>query len=138
MSSDLFKSLAISSAGMQAQGARLRVVSENLANASSTGETPEDLPYRRQVVTFRNALDRELGVNRVGINQVTVDPSEFERRYDPAHPSADDEGYVLYPNVNTLVEVMDMREAQRAYEANMNVIQQSKTMMMSTIDLLRS
>lgn len=138
MSSELFRTLAISSAGMQAQGSRLRVVAENLANASSTAETPEGLPYRRQVVSFRNELDRELGISRVQIGQVTEDPSEFQRRYDPAHPSSDDEGYVLFPNVNSLVEVMDMREAQRAYEANMSVIQQSKTMMMSTIDLLRS
>ncbi len=138
MSSELFNTLAISASGMEAQGKRLRIVSENLANANSTAETPDGLPYRRQVVTFRNELDRELGVNRVGVDRVTADESEFDRRYDPAHPSADDEGYVLYPNVNTLVEVMDMREAQRSYEANMNVIQQSKTMMMGTIDLLRS
>ena len=138
MSSELFNTMAISASGMEAQGKRLRIVSENLANANSTAETPDGLPYRRQVVTFRNELDRELGVNRVGVDRVTVDESEFSRRYDPAHPSADDEGYVLYPNVNTLVEVMDMREAQRSYEANMNVIQQSKTMMMGTIDLLRS
>lgn len=134
---DLFRTLTISAAGMQAQGARLRVVSENLANANSTAETPEGAPYRRQVVTFRNVLDRDLGVHQVSVDKVVPDGAKFDRRYEPGHPSADEEGYVLYPNVNPLIEMMDMREAQRSYEANLNVIQQSKSMLMGTIDLLR-
>jgi flagellar basal-body rod protein FlgC len=135
---DLTKSLQISASAMRAQGTRLRVVAENLANADSTGETPNDLPYRRQVVTFRNVFDRALGADRVEVSKVGPDTSEFVRRYEPSHPSADAEGYVLFPNVNTLVEVMDMREAQRSYEANLNVIGTAKQMIMKTIDLLRA
>ena len=95
---DLSKSLEISAAGMRAQGTRLRVISENLANADSTGETPDDIPYRRQVVTFRNLFDRALGVDTIEVATVMDDPSQFDRRYEPGHPSADDDGYVLYPN----------------------------------------
>ena len=134
---DLSKSLEISAAGMRAQGTRLRVISENLANADSTGATPDDLPYRRQVVTFRNLFDRALGADRIDVANVMEDPSQFNRRYEPGHPSADDEGYVLYPNVNTLVEMMDMREAQRSYEANLNAIEVARSMMTKTIELLR-
>ncbi len=134
---DLSKSLEISAAGMRAQGTRLRVISENLANADSTGESPDDLPYRRQVVTFRNLFDRALGVDTIEVANVIEDPSQFNRQYEPGHPSADDEGYVLYPNVNTLVEMMDMREAQRSYEANLNAIEVARSMMTKTIELLR-
>lgn len=134
---DLSKSLEISAAGMRAQGTRLRVISENLANADSTGETPDDIPYRRQVVTFRNLFDRALGVDTIEVANVMDDPSQFNRRYEPGHPSADDDGYVLYPNVNTLVEMMDMREAQRSYEANLNAIEVARSMMSKTIELLR-
>src|SRR3546814_16987885 len=124
---DLMKSLQISASGMHAQGTRLRVVAENLANADSTAETPDVQPYRRQVVTFRNVFDREVGSNVVEVAGVKPDSSEFIRRYEPGHPSADPEGYVLYPNVSSLVEVMDMREAQRSYEANLNVISNRKS-----------
>lgn len=134
---DLSKSLEISAAGMRAQGTRLRVISENLANADSTGESPDDLPYRRQVVTFRNLFDRALGADTIEVANVMEDPSQFNRRYEPGHPSADDDGYVLYPNVNTLVEMMDMREAQRSYKANIKVIEAAKRMMMRTIDMLK-
>ena len=134
---DLSKSLEISAAGMRAQGTRLRVISENLANADSTGETPDDIPYRRQVVTFRNLFDRALGVERIEVANVMDAPSQFNRRYEPGHPSADDDGYVLYPNVSTLVEMMDMREAQRSYEANLNAIEVARSMMSKTIELLR-
>ncbi|HET8726039.1 MAG TPA: flagellar basal body rod protein FlgC [Alphaproteobacteria bacterium] len=135
---DLTKSLQISASAMHAQGTRLRVVAENLANADSTGETPNDLPYRRQVVTFRNVFDRAVGAEVVEVADVRPDTSEFTRVYEPGHPSADAEGYVLYPNVNTLVEMMDLREAQRSYEANLNVIDVAKTMIMRTIDALRA
>ena len=134
---DLSKSLEISAAGMRAQGTRLRVISENLANADSTGEAPDDLPYRRQVVTFRNLFDRALGADTIEVANVVEDPSQFNRRYEPGHPSADDDGYVLYPNVNTLVEMMDMREAQRSYEANLNAIEVARSMISKTIELLR-
>lgn len=135
---DLDRVLLISAAGMKVQGSRLKVIAENLANANSTGETPDDLPYRRKTITFKNALDRELGIDTVRVRKVGVDPSDFQRRFDPSHPSADAEGYVLFPNVNTLVEAVDMREAQRSYEANLNVIETSRTMLNRTIDILRS
>ena len=134
---DLSKSLEISAAAMRAQGTRLRVISENLANADTTGQTPDDLPYRRQVVTFRNVFDRALGSETVEVAGIIEDPGQFDRRYEPGHPSADDEGYVLYPNVSTLVEMMDMREAQRSYEANLNAIEVARSMLTKTIDLLR-
>jgi flagellar basal-body rod protein FlgC len=135
---DLDRVMLISAAGMKVQGARLKVIAENLANANSTGETPDDLPYRRKTITFRNVLDRELGIETVQVRKVGVDPGDFQRRYDPSHPSADAEGYVLFPNVNTLVEAVDMREAQRSYEANLNVIETSRMMLNRTIDILRS
>jgi flagellar basal-body rod protein FlgC len=98
---DLSKAISVAAAGMKVQGVRLRVVAENMANAGSTAATPDQLPYRRKVVTFKNALDRELGVEKVGVNRIDVDRSDFQRRYDPTHPSADAEGYVLLPNVNS-------------------------------------
>ncbi len=134
---DLSKSLEISAAAMRAQGTRLRIISENLANADTTGETADDLPYRRQIVSFRNVFDRALGGETIEVANVVEDPSQFDRRYEPGHPSADDDGYVLYPNVNTLVEMMDMREAQRSYEANLNAIEVARSMLSKTIDLLR-
>lgn len=135
---DLMKSLDISASAMRAQGTRLRIVAENLANANSTGETPTDMPYRRQVVTFESVLDRATGAHLVQVADVTADDSAFTRKYEPGHPSADAEGYVLYPNVNSLVEMMDMREAQRSYEANLSVVDIAKQMVMKTIDMLRT
>ena len=134
---DLVKSIKISAAGMQAQGTRLRVISENLANSDSLGKQPGELPYQRKLVTFKNALDRELQANRVKIDKFVPDRSEFPKRYEPSHPAADAEGYVQTPNVKPLVEMMDMREAQRSYEANLSVIEVSKRMLMRTIELLR-
>lgn len=134
---DLKNAIAAASSGMKAQGARLKTIAENLANANTTAETPGDLPYRRKVVVFKNELDRELGVNTVRVAKVDVDKKDFQRRYDPTHPSADADGYVLLPNVNSLIESMDMREAQRSYEANLSVIDASRTMLSRTIELLR-
>lgn len=133
----LIDSLLISGAGMKAQSERLRVVAENIANADSTGRTPEEDPYRRKVVTFQNVLNRELGMETVKVDRVTQDPSDFVMRYQPWHPAANGEGYVKYPNVNSIIEVVDMKEAQRAYEANLNAVEISKSMLMRTIDLLR-
>lgn len=130
-------SLAIAASGMKAQGDRLRVVSENIANADSTAKTPEGEPYRRKLVIFQNTLDKELGINTVKVSTRTHDMSEFRKKYDPTHPAADTQGYVLYPNVNSIVEMMDMREARRGYEANLNVVEVSKSMLSRTIDLLR-
>ncbi|OEJ68704.1 flagellar basal body rod protein FlgC [Magnetovibrio blakemorei] len=134
---DLLKTLRISAAGMKAQGTRLRVVSENIANADSLPTDPGGLPYRRKIVTFRNELDRTIGADTVRVNRIKTDQSEFEKRYDPSHPAASADGYVMAPNVNSLVEMMDMREAERSYEANLNVIKSSKTMLQQTIGLLR-
>ncbi|WP_029008870.1 flagellar basal body rod protein FlgC [Azospirillum halopraeferens] len=135
---DLFNTMAVSASGMKAQGARLRVIAENMANANSTAETPGDLPYRRKTITFANEVDRQLGIETVRVAKIGVDKGDFQRRYDPAHPSADADGYVLLPNVNTIIESMDMREAQRSYEANLSVIESARQMMMRTIDILRA
>lgn len=133
----LSDSLAIAASGMKAQGDRLRVVAENIANADSTGKTPNEEPYRRKLVVFQNTLDKELGISTVKVGSRTHDMSEFRKKYDPTHPAADAQGYVLYPNINSIVEMMDMREARRGYEANMNVVEVSKSMLSRTIDLLR-
>ena len=134
---ELTKSTEIAISGMKAQSQRLRVVSENLANSDSLAQTPEGTPYRRKVVTFKNELDRATGINKVKVDKVRADSAEFQRRYDPKHPAADRDGYVLAPNVNPLSELMDMREAQRSYEANMNVINTSRTMLSRTVEMLR-
>ena len=134
---DLLKTLRVSSAGMKAQGTRLKVIAENIANADSLPTEPGRLPYRRQTITFRDVLDRQIGLHTVRVNQIKPDRSEFQKRYDPGHPAADADGYVLAPNVNPLIEMMDMREAQRSYEANLNVIRASKSMLQSTIEVLR-
>ncbi len=128
----------IAADAMRVQGTRLRVISENIANASSTGNTQESLPYRRQVVTFEDEFNRELGARTIQIADVNQDDSEFQRRFLPGHPAADDEGFVLFPNVNTLVEMMDMREAQRSYEANLNVVDTARSMLSRTVELLRT
>lgn len=134
---DLQNTMAISASGMKAQGVRLKVIAENLANANTTAETPGDLPYRRKVVIFKNELDRALGTDTVRAAKIDVDKSDFQRRYDPTHPSADAEGYVLLPNVNSIIESMDMREAQRSYEANVSVVEAARTMLSRTIEVLR-
>ena len=134
---DIYKTMRISSAGMRAQGTRLRVISENIANAGSLPKEPGELPYRRKVITFRNSLDRAIGLDTVRTDKIIEDKSAFVKKFDPNHPAADQDGYVQTPNVNTLIEMMDMREAQRSYEANLNVIKSSKAMLSSTIDVLR-
>jgi flagellar basal-body rod protein FlgC len=134
---DLKVSSQIASHGMKAQATRLRVISENLANADSTAEAPGKEPYRRKMVTFRNQLDRELEADTVRVKKILKDKSKLPSKYDPAHPGADDKGYVLMPNVNPLIEMMDMREAQRSYEANMNVISTSRQMVAKTLELLK-
>ena len=134
---DLISSLKISAAGMKVQGTRLRVISENLANADSLPTGPGKSPYRRKNIQFQNVLNRELGLNLVKVKKIGVDKSEFNRRFDPGHPAADEKGYVQTPNVKTLIEVMDMREAQRSYEANLTAIRTARSMVRATIDLLR-
>lgn len=133
----LTDSLLISASGMRAQSGRLRVIAENIANAQSTATTPGGEPYRRKVVFFQNVLDKHMGVEQVKITRRSYDNSEFNRKYDPNHPAADRDGYVLLPNVSTIAEMMDMREARRGYEANLNVIEVSKAMLNQTLALLR-
>ena len=134
---DLLKTLRISGAAMKTQGARLRVISENIANADSLPSRPGELPYRRQTVVFKSELDRSTGMNMVKVDKIARDNSEFGKRFDPNHPASDADGYVLLPNVNKLVEMMDMKEAQRSYEANLSVIRSSKSMIQGTLDVLR-
>ncbi len=134
---DLSKAMEVAALGMKVQGVRMRVISENLAHANTTGRTPDEAPYRRQLVTFKNVLDRSSGLNKVEVDEIESDDSDFRLKYDPSHPAADERGYIRMPNVDALVEMMDMREAQRTYEANLGIIEMSKTMLVRTIDLLR-
>ena len=134
---DLLKTFQISSAGMRVQGSRLKVISQNIANAESLAQDPNGKPYRRQIITFKNELDREVGLDTVRVRNVRPDMSDFGKRFQPNHPAADADGYVLTPNVSTLTEMTDMREAQRSYEANLSIIKSSRSMLMSTIDVLR-
>jgi flagellar basal-body rod protein FlgC len=127
----------IALSGMKAQTERLRVISENLANVDSTAQTPDGTPYRRKVVSFKSELDKATGANKVKVDKVRPDQSEFQRRYDPKHPAADKDGYVLTPNVNPLIEMMDMREAQRSYEANLAVVSSSKQLLSRTVEMLK-
>ena len=134
---ELDKALDIAARGMDAQTTRLRVIAENLANQDTTGSTPGADPYRRKTVTFENRFDQQLGTDTVRVKQVGHDGSEFPERYDPSNPAANSDGYVKLPNVNSLVEVMDMREAERSYSANLAVMQASRSMLTRTIDLLK-
>lgn len=133
---DLTDSMAIAAKGMKAQGVRMKVISENLANADTTSETSEGDPYNRKIVTFKNELDKTMNEKVVTVGKVVEDKSNFTLKYEPSHPAADKKGYVKYPNVNPLVEMMDLKEAQRSYEANLGTIQVSKAMLMRTLDLL--
>ncbi len=133
---ELLKTLHISAAGMRVQGDRLRVIAENLANASTTAGTPGSEPYRRKLVIFENVLNRALGVTTVRTKGTTVDRSAFGRLYDPGHPAADEQGNVLLPNVNPMMEMADMREALRSYQANLGMIEASKTMVQRTLSIL--
>ena len=134
---DLMKTLRVSAAGMQTQGTRIRVISENIANANSMPQSPGEEPYRRKIITFRSVLDHRVGIETVVVDKIHRDQIKFANRYDPSHPAADANGYVLVPNVTTMIEMMDMREAQRSYEANLSVIRTSKAMLQSAVDLLR-
>ncbi len=134
---DFMNSMRISATGLHAQTARMRVIAENIANADSAGKTPDEEPYRRRVPTFKAEFDRELGGYEVKVGRMAYDLSDFETRYEPGHPAADATGYVRYPNVDPLIEAMDMREAQRTYEANLNVISSTRQMVGRTLDILR-
>lgn len=139
MQDQLLAAMKISATGMQAQGTRIRVTTENVSNAGTTGTSPGADPYRRQTITFKNELDKKLGVDAVKVHSIDKDTrTPFPIKYMPDHPAADANGYVKMPNVNALIELMDIREAQRSYEANLGMIEQSRGMISRTIDLLRS
>jgi flagellar basal-body rod protein FlgC len=135
---DFLKSIAIAASGLRAQAGRMRVISENLANADSAASRAGADPYRRKIPTFRSEIDRALDASVVGLGRVATDGSEFRSKYEPGHPAADATGYVKYPNVNSLIEMTDMREAQRSYEANLNVIGATRRMIQKTIEILRA
>ncbi len=134
---DLDRALRISAAGMAAQSTRLRVVAENLANRDSTGESAGADPYRRRTVNFANRLDRAMGAELVSVSRIGKAPGDFPTRYEPNHPAADARGYIKTPNVDSLVEVMDMREAQRSYSANLSVLETTRGMLTRAIEALR-
>jgi flagellar basal-body rod protein FlgC len=137
MLDSLQASLAIASSGLEAQSTRMRIVSENLANANSTGRTSGADPYQRKTVTFDAAMDRAAGAQLVKIKELGVDRAPFRVDYDPGHPAADKAGYVKLPNVNMMIEMADMREVNRSYEANLQIVKQVRSMFGMTIDLLR-
>jgi flagellar basal-body rod protein FlgC len=135
---DFLKSIAVAASGLRAQAGRMRVISENIANADSTAARPGDDPFRRRIATFRSALDRSLDEQVVALGPVRTDPSDFIIKHQPGHPAADASGNVKYPNINPLVEMTDMREAQRSYEANINVIGATRRMIQRTLDILKA
>jgi flagellar basal-body rod protein FlgC len=135
---DFLKSITIAASGLRAQAGRMRIISENIANADSTAPNSTTDPYRRKVPTFRSEIDRELGAQVVDLGRVAADQSAFRTKYQPGHPAADANGNVKYPNVNSLVEMTDMRDAQRSYEANVNVISATRRMLQRTIEILKA
>ncbi len=135
--SGIADTLFIAGAGMEAQSDRLRVVAENLANVDSTGSTPGALPYQRKTITFKDVLDQQQGIEKVATAGYGVDTSPFKRKYDPGNPAADALGYVLYPNVDSVVELVDMHQAQQNYEADLNVIDVSKSMISQVLGLIK-
>jgi flagellar basal-body rod protein FlgC len=134
----LSSALRVAASGLDVQSARLRVVAENLANAQSTGATPGSDPYQRKTIAFSAEMDRVSGASLVEVGEIGTDKTPFRVEYDPAHPAADDSGYVKLPNVNMLIEMADMREANRSYEADLQIVKQARQMISMTIDLLRS
>lgn len=134
----LVASMKVAASGLEAQSTRIRIVSENLANARSTGDTPGSDPFRRKTVTFAAELDRATGASLVEVDRLGVDEGQFSTEYDPGNPAANEQGVVKMPNVNVLIEMADMREANRSYEANLQSIKQSRDLISATIDLLRA
>lgn len=135
---ELFKSMMVAASGMRVQSNRMRTVAENMANANSTALGPGAEPYRRQIPTFESFLDKETGLNLVRTGDAYMDQSPFGMKYNPNHPAADENGYIQTPNVNVLVEMVDMRDAQKNFEANLKVIESSRNMLLRTVDLLRT
>jgi len=133
---DFSTSMAVVASGMKAQSDRMKTIAENIANANSTATAPGGDPYRRKIATVNSQFDRELGANLVKAGKSITDKSEFRTQYDPGNPNADAKGYVKLPNVDSLVEIMDMREAQRSYEADLTAMDATKSMLARTVDLL--
>ncbi len=133
---NVLDAMQISASGMKAQGDRLRVTAQNIANADTAANTPNSTPYQRKTVIFENVLDRARGVEKVQVERIVEAEGEFNLKFQPSHPGADENGYIRLPKINTLVETMDMREAQRSYEANLGMVRISKDMLGKTIDLL--
>jgi flagellar basal-body rod protein FlgC len=138
VSSDFARSMGIATSGLRAQAGRMRVISENIANAESTAPTAGGDPYRRKVPTFSSSLDRALDARVVSLGKIAPDNSSFRVKYDPSNPAADATGNVKYPNVNPMVEMTDMRDAQRSYEANLNIISATRRMIQRTLDILKT
>lgn len=134
---DFSKSMAVAASGLRAQTQRMKVIAENIANANSTATTPGGDPYRRKIATMKPDFDRELGATLVESGKPVLDRTDFKSRYDPGNPNADAKGYVKLPNVDSLVEIMDMREAQRSYQADLTVMDATKQMLAKTVDLLK-
>jgi flagellar basal-body rod protein FlgC len=135
---DFLKTINIAASGLKAQSGRMRVIAENVANADSTAERPGADPYRRKIPTFSRRFDRDLEASVVELGRVRRDASAFRTRFEPGHPAADAKGEVKMPNVNSLVETVDMREAQRSYEANLNLITATRRMISRTLEILRA
>jgi flagellar basal-body rod protein FlgC len=135
---DFARSMGIATSGLRAQAGRMRVISENIANADSTAPTAGGDPYRRKVPTFSSELDRALDARVVTLGKIRPDATAFRVKHEPSNPAADASGNVKYPNVNTLVEMTDMRDAQRSYEANLNIISATRRMISLTLNILKS
>ena len=135
---DFLRSMGIATSGLRAQAGRMRVISDNIANADSTAATAGGDPYRRKVPTFSSELDRTLDAKTVALGRIKPDPSAFRIKHDPGNPAADAAGNVKYPNVNPLIEMTDMRDAQRSYEANLNIISATRRMIQRTLDILKA
>ena len=134
---DFNTSMAVAASGLRAQSDRMKVIAENIANASSTSPTPGGDPYRRKIATQTTAFDRELGAQVVQPGAPMQDQSDFRTQYDPGNPNADKQGYVKLPNVDPLIEIMDMKEAQRSYEADLTIMDTTKQMLSRAVDLLK-
>lgn len=136
MSDSLIAAGRVAASGLQAQSMRMRVISENIANQNTTGFAPGSNPYRRKTINFKNVVDNH-GNARVEVGHIGVDRSHFILKYEPGHPAADKNGYVKYPNVNEVIEMADMREANRSYEANLQIMKQTRELMSQTINMLK-
>ncbi|MBL4595273.1 MAG: flagellar basal body rod protein FlgC [Robiginitomaculum sp.] len=134
---EISKAMAIAAAGMRAQSSRMRIISENVANAASSSTEPGGDPYRRKIPVFQSEMDKATGARLVRMTKAIDDKADFQLEYQPGHPAANAEGYIKLSNVNTMIEMMDMREAARSFEANLSVIENSRAMMQRTLELLK-